>query len=150
MEALGLVQHIDQQTHQPGNTLDLIYTEILEPIRIYYAFTSSYISDHCLVRVELQMKKQLAKVESSKSRSYRNFNPSDFEANFNNTSILEQDSFEQAVIELEKELNRTLDELAPLQDRRKKNQPSRPWYNATLKEQRRIVRTRECIYNRDR
>ena len=96
------------------------------------------------------MKKQLVKAESSKTRSYRNFNPSNFEANFNNTSILEQDSFEQAVIELEKELTRTLDELAPLQDRRKKKQPRRPWYNATLKEQRRIVRTREHIYNRDR
>ena len=95
------------------------------------------------------MKKQLVKEESSKTRSYRNFNPSDFEANFNNTSILEQDDFEQAVIELEKELTRTLDELAP-QDRRKKKQPSRPWYNATLKEQRRILRTRERIYNRNR
>ena len=30
MEALGLVQHIDQQTHQLGNTLDLVYTESLE------------------------------------------------------------------------------------------------------------------------
>ena len=34
MEALGLVQHKDQQTHQLGNTLDLVYTESLEPIRI--------------------------------------------------------------------------------------------------------------------
>ena len=150
MEALGLEQHIDQQTHQLGNTLDLVYTETLEPFRVCHAFTSSYISDHCLVGIELQMKKQLVRAESSKTRSYRNFNPSDFEANFNNTSILEQDSFEQAVIELEKELTRTLDELAPLQDRRKKKKPSRPWYNATLREQRRIVRTRECIYNRDR
>ena len=145
MEALGLVQHIDQQTHQLGNTLDLVYTESLEPIRIYNAFTSIYISDHRLVGIELQMKKQLASIESSKIRSYKDFNPSDFNTRFNNDNILEQDSFEQAVIELEKELTRTLDELAPLQDRRKKKQPGRPWYNATLKEQRRIVRTRERI-----
>ena len=46
MEALGLVQHIDQQTHQLGNTLDLVYTKSLKAIRIYHAFTSSYISDH--------------------------------------------------------------------------------------------------------
>ena len=32
MEALGLVQQIDQQTHQLGNTLYLVYTESLEPI----------------------------------------------------------------------------------------------------------------------
>ena len=150
MEALELVQHIDQQTHRLGNTLDLVYTESLEPIRIYHAFTSSYISDDSLVGIELQMKKQLVSIESSKTRNYKEFNPSDFNTSFNNENILEQDNFEQAVIELEKELTRTLEKLAPLQDRRKKKQPSRPWYNVTLKEQRRIVRTREQIYNRDR
>ena len=96
------------------------------------------------------MKKQLASIESSKARRYKDFNPSDFNTSFNNDNILQQDSFEQAVIEQQKELTRTLDKLAPLQDRRKKKQPSRPWYNATLKEQRRTVRTREQIYNRDR
>ena len=100
--------------------------------------------------IELQMKKQLVSIESSKIRSYKDFKPIDFNTSFNNNNILEQDSFEQAVVKLDKELTRTLDELAPLWDRRKKNQPSRPWYNATLKEQRRIVRTRERIYNRDR
>ena len=150
MEALGLVQHIDQQTHQLGNTLDLIYTESLEPILVNHAFTSSYILDHCLVGIELQMKKQQVRIESSKARNYKDFNTSSFETSFNNSAILEEENFELAVKSLEKELTRTLDELAPLQDRRKKKIPSRPWYNATLKEQKRIVRTRERIYNRDR
>ena len=150
MEALGLVQHIDQQTHQLRNTLDLIYTESLEPILVNHAFTSSYISDHCLVGIELQMKKQQVRIESSKARNYKDFNTSSFDTSFNNSAILEEENFELAVKALEKELTRTLDELAPLQDRRKKKIPSRPWYNATLKEQKRIVRTRERIYNRDR
>ena len=55
------------------------------------------------------MKKQLASIESSKARSYKDFNPSDFNTSFNNDNILEQDNFKQAVIELEKELTRTLD-----------------------------------------
>ena len=71
------------------------------------------------------------------------------ETTFNNTIITEQDYFELAVQELEKELTRTLDELAPLEDRRQKKQPSRLWYSATLKERRNIVRTGEHIYNRD-
>ena len=150
MEALGLVQHIDQPTHQLGNTLDLIYTESLEPILVNHAFTSNCILDHCLVGIELQMKKQQVRIESSKTRNYKNFSTSSFETSFNNSTILEEDNFELAVKALEKELTRTLDELAPLQDRRKKKISSRPWYNSTLKEQKRIVRTRECIYNRDR
>ena len=32
MEALGLVQHIDQQMHQLGNTLDLVFMESPEPM----------------------------------------------------------------------------------------------------------------------
>ena len=150
MEALGLVQHINQPTHQLGNTLDLIYTESLEPIVVSHAFASNFISDHCLVGIELEMRKQQVRIESSKTRNYSNFSTSTFDTSFKDTTILEQDNFEQAVKELEKELTRTLDELAPLQDRRRKKIPSRPWYNSTLKEQKRIVRTRERIYIRDR
>ena len=150
MEALGLVQHINQPTHQLGNTLDLIYTESLEHIPVSHAFTSNYISDHCLVGIELEMRKQQVRIESSKTRNYKNFSTSSFDTSFNDSTILDQDNFELAVKALEIELTRTLDELAPLQDRRKKKIPSRPWYNSTLRQQKRIVRTREHTYNRDR
>ena len=59
MEALGLVQHIDQLTHQLGNTLDHIYTESIDTLGISHAFTSNYISDHKMVGIELNIKKQL-------------------------------------------------------------------------------------------
>ena len=145
MEALGLVHHINQPTHQLGNTLDLIYTESLEPIPVSHAFTSNFISDHCLVGIELEMRKQQVRIESSKTRNYKNFSTSSFETSFNDSTILAVE-----VEALERELTRTVDELAPLQDRRKKKIPSRPWYNSTLREQKRIVRTRKRIYNRDR
>ena len=135
MEALGLVQHINQPTHQLGNTLDLIYTGSLEPISVSHAFTSNFISDHCLVRIELEMRKQQVRIESSKIRNYKNFSTSSFETSFNDSTILYQDNFELAVKALERELTWTIDELAPLQDRRKKKIPSRPWYNSTLREQ---------------
>ena len=56
MEALGLVQHIDQPTHQLGNTLDHIYTESIDTLGISHAFTSNYISDHRMVGIELNIK----------------------------------------------------------------------------------------------
>ena len=94
--------------------------------------------------------RKLVRKESSKTRNYKNFSRSDFEPTFNNTIIREKDDFKLAVQKLEKELTRTLDKLTPLEDRKKKRQPSRPWYSATLKEQRKIVRLREHIYKRDR
>ena len=86
------------------NILDLIYTESLQ-IKVHNVFSSTYISDHRLVGIELQMKRQLGKPEPHKTRNYKEFTP------------LEE--LELAVEELEKELTRTLDELAPLADRRK-------------------------------
>ena len=114
MEALGLVQHKDQQTHQLGNKLDLVYMESLKPTKIYHAFTNTYILDHCIVGIELQMKKQLVRTESSKTRSYRDLNPRDLKDSFDNSNIIAQDDFVLAVQELERELTKTLDELAPL------------------------------------
>ena len=57
MEALGLQQHIDKPTHQQGNTLDHIYTESLDQLGILHIFIGSYISDHRLVRIELNCTK---------------------------------------------------------------------------------------------
>ena len=56
MEAMGPIQHIIEQTHQLGNTLDLIYTESLEAIKVLHAFLRDYISDHRLAGTELQLR----------------------------------------------------------------------------------------------
>ena len=40
--------------------------ESLKLLKVYHAFTSMYISDHRLEGIELQMKKQLTRIESSK------------------------------------------------------------------------------------
>ena len=63
MEALRLVQHIDKPTHQLGNTLDHIYTESLDRLGIQHAFIGLYISDHRLVGIEINMKKNSKQLE---------------------------------------------------------------------------------------
>ena len=62
MEAMGLIQHIIEPTHQLGNTLDLVYTESLEAVKVLHAFLGDYISDHRLAGIELQLKKQQEKI----------------------------------------------------------------------------------------
>ena len=37
MEALGLKQHIDKPMHKLGNTLDLIYTESLNRVKVLHS-----------------------------------------------------------------------------------------------------------------
>ena len=52
MEAMGLIQHIIEPTHQLGNTLDFIYTESLETVKVLHAFLGDYISHHKLAVIE--------------------------------------------------------------------------------------------------
>ena len=73
--------------------------ESLEPVKVYNAFTSTYISDHRLVGIELQMKKQLEKIDSSKTRNYKEFSPETFEETINDSSILGHEDFHTAVAE---------------------------------------------------
>ena len=61
MEALGLQQHIDKPNHKLGNTLDLIYMESLNRVKIQHSFVSNFILDHKVVGIKLEIKKQLQK-----------------------------------------------------------------------------------------
>ena len=51
MEALGLTQHVLEPTHKLGNTLDIIYTECLEIIKVLHMFIGQYVSDHRIVGI---------------------------------------------------------------------------------------------------
>ena len=57
MAALRLEQHIHSPTHRLGNTLDLIFTWLHGKVKVTNATTHEYISDHCLVSIELQLHK---------------------------------------------------------------------------------------------
>ena len=115
MEALGLQQHIDKPTHQLRNTLDLIYTESLYRIRVLHSFISNFISDHRVVGIELEIKKQLEKHQSTKHRNYKDFSLNSFSQKFNNNKILDQSSLEDAVQVFNEEMEKTLGIIAPLE-----------------------------------
>ena len=71
MEALGLTQHIEKPTHRLGNTQDLIYTESLDRVRVIHSFIGNFISDQRIIGIELKIKKQLEKYQSTMHRNYR-------------------------------------------------------------------------------
>ena len=57
MAALRLEQHIHSPTHKLGNTLDLIFTQLHGEVKVTNATTHGYISDHCMVSIDLQLHK---------------------------------------------------------------------------------------------
>ena len=109
MEVMGLIQHIIEPTHQLGNTLDLIYTEHLEAVKVLHAFLGNYMSDCRLAGIELQQRKQQKKSESTSHRNYRDLNPDNIRKEFSNNRILEKDNVKGAFREFKEEMTRTLD-----------------------------------------
>ena len=97
MEAFGLHQHIDEPTHKLGNTLDLIYMESCNRVRVIHSFICNFISDHRVVGIALEVWKQLVKCQSTKHRNYKDFNLNSFSQVFNNKKILDQSTLEEAV-----------------------------------------------------
>ena len=58
MSVLGLEQHISSPTHVRGNTLDLIFTQLSNSFNITNTTSHGYISDHSMVSVNINIKKQ--------------------------------------------------------------------------------------------
>ena len=68
MRALGLEQHILGPTHVKGNTLDLIFTQLSNSFNITNTTLHGYISDHCMVSVNINIKKQKYPIETEEIR----------------------------------------------------------------------------------
>ena len=66
--------------------------------------------DHRLAGIELQLRKQQEKSESTSHRDCRGLNLDNLRKEFNNR-ILEKDSLEEAFTEFKEEMTRALDEL---------------------------------------
>ena len=146
METLGLVQHIDKPTHQLGNTLDHIYTESLDQLGIQHAFIGSYISDHRIVGIEINMKKNSKQLEKQPRCPLKELDLDRFSKEFRNEVVMQHSNLDNIWKEFNKELTRTLDKLAPPRIPRRNAKPARPWYNSRVLGQKRIVRNRENKY----
>ena len=58
LQAFGLNQHVTNPTHEKGNILDLIFTEEKSDIEVANCKTHTYVSDHCMVTMDTNLKKQ--------------------------------------------------------------------------------------------
>ena len=81
-------------------------------IKVLHAFLVDYISDHRLAGIELQLRKQQEKSESTSHRNYRGLNLDNLRREFNNNRILEKDILEEAFTEFKEKMTRALNKLA--------------------------------------
>ena len=93
--------------------------ESLDRVRVIHSFIGSFITDHRIVGIELEIGKQLEKCQSTKHRNYRDFNLNNFSQVFNNSKILGQTSLEDMVQAFNEEMEKTLDKIAPKEEKKR-------------------------------
>ena len=113
MITLGHTQHINQATHNQGNTLEHIYTESIDVLGVRHSFIGEYISDHRLVGIEINKKKIQMHLDNQPRRQFKKLDLENFTQEFNNKEILQNSKLEDIWSSLIKELTQTLDKIIP-------------------------------------
>ena len=85
IEALSLKQHVAEPTHQKGNILDLIFTEITSQINISQLDMLDFFADHQLISATINVKKVRNFKEVSLATLMENFHPPHLKQNTSTT-----------------------------------------------------------------
>ena len=146
MAALGLQQHVQGPTPKMGNTLDLIFSQLETGLTVTAMTTHGFVSDHCMVLVELSLKKSIPPIVRKVIRDCSKITPQSFAENYTNSNYSENTTLEEVHNLFEEELLKALNRVAPLKTIKCTNRQKHPWYNQFIKEQKRVVKNREKIW----
>ena len=150
MSAAGYQQHVHSPTHIAGNILDPVYTKHDNNFSVGMCEPTTLISDHFAIIAELSLHKPKIKTKTIKVRKLKSIQTSDFLNELRVSDIDLSKDLDAVCTDLNSELVRTLDVLAP---ERLITVPIRKhvsWYDDDIKEQRLIVRKREHIWKKYR
>ena len=141
MEALGLMQHSTTPTHKSNNVLNLIFTKIMSDFGVEVVETSSYISDHCPVIATLNIKKEQVKQVQRVICKAAKISQDEWNQEFNKPNIMWDNNLCSLVDQLNNELVRVYDVLAPPNQVSSFLRTKQPWYE--MKEFKKSVRCHE-------
>ena len=65
MDALGLDCHVNFPTHQSGQSLDLVFMELLSEMKMIRSNAGTYLSDHCTIECLLSLKSAMCRRKRS-------------------------------------------------------------------------------------
>ena len=151
-QALGLQQNISFPTHVSGSTLDLIFSEANNKVKVGECSQEDYISDHCLITCSVRIDKPTTTRQEIKYCKIKPVNipnmASDIIKCFT-VSSMTSTSLENKARHFESILKSSLDDHAPVQVKLMPLQKPIPWFTEevkkTLKE---AMRRREKIWRK--
>ena len=145
MSALGLIQQVTFPTHNKGNTLDLIFSEVGDSVQFGKIHSGPILTDHAIVFGELNIKKPKATTEKVMVCKFSTITDEMLLEEFNgDIPFDDQDQdLDRLIANLNDEFRRVIDTLAPLKEVTLSAHPRQPWFNDAVKTQHKVVRRRE-------
>ena len=129
MAALGLQQHVQGPTHKMVNTLDLIFSQLETRLTVTGTATHGFVSDHCMVSVELSLKKPIPPIVRKVIRDCSKITPQSFAKSNTNPNYGENTILDEVHNLFEEELLKALNRVAPLKTIKCTNRQKHPWHN---------------------
>ena len=126
--------------HNLGHTIDLIITSNDYRGKL---LPGSYISDHRMITLNTNIPKPKPKTEIKYVCNLTDNKVQEFIDEFINMPLLNSTNLKDATNQLNSEILRTIDKIAPKEVKKITSRIRKPWYNVDLKHQRQIVKNRE-------
>ena len=130
-------------THTSGNTLNLVFTELFNGLKIQKCTQDDFISDHCIVKCNLNVKRPGI---TRRVISYCKLKDINIQNMVNSLSITYVDDLDGLVEQFDKALSKALDDVAPIQTKKQTVRKSIPWFTDEVKECKQFMRRREKIW----
>ena len=134
MQVLGLQQHVNKPMHHQGNIHHLIFTKINLDLKASNCKTSENLSDHCLVTVDTNIKKEPWERASKTIHDTSKLNKENLINNFIALILDGDTNFNQTSHQFNDELRKIL--VAPEKTVKYANKPIKPSFNTYIRDQR--------------
>ena len=146
--ALGLTQHVITSTHVKGNILNLMFTEEISSIKLISCQASPFISDHKLVTALLNIDRQPIEKKILSVCKLHCITEDSFKAAFSESAIDLTSPVESLLYQLNDELHKALDTIAPLKQIQVAAHQKQPWFNEIVKARHKVVWKREWVWHK--
>ena len=113
MIALGLTQHISQPTHNKGNILDLVFTELDSKITITGCRANTPLSDHYSVIIDTNIMENKTNIVTKTIRDTTKLSPTHLMEAYTPPIFKPEDTIDQGYNQFKEELLKILDAVAP-------------------------------------
>ncbi len=146
------VQHVHEQTHRDGHTLDVVITR--SDTKVHNVTAGTYLSDHALVTFILDVRRPTLTQQWDTRRTWCKFSDSKFEADLaasalcNDLKSLEDLSVDDLAVLYHDGMQVLLDKHCPVVSVRRKIGKLTPWFDAECRSCRRRTRALERRHRR--